>query len=134
MAFPPAGGWGGEGRQRSRPRCSLGAGELNGSAEPLQLGLSQAGNTVSVRAQGERSGADGSPEQGKVELDFIRFSLAGLMLLGCFLRGLVFVAWFLLAGKDNEWKVWILGWCWRRPAQQLVLVTSEAGCLSCAVF
>lgn len=75
------------------------------------------------------SRVDGSPEQGKVELDFIWVSLGGLMLAGGFLQGLAFVAWFLLVGEASKWKVWSSGWCWRRPAQELVLVTSEAGCL-----
>ena len=72
---------------------------------------------------------DGFPEQGKVELDSIWVSLEGLMVVGCFLQGLAFVAWFLLVGEASEWKVWSSGWWWRRPAQELVLATSEAGCL-----
>lgn len=78
----------------------------------------------------EVSGVDGSSEQGKVEQDFIWVFLQGFVLVGCFLQGVVFVAWFLLVGEASKWKVWSSDGCWRRPAQELVvLMTSEAGCL-----
>lgn len=53
-----------------------------------------------------------------------------LVFVGDLLQGLVFVVWFLLAGEAREWKVWSSGWQWKRAAQELVLVTSEAGRLA----
>lgn len=93
-------------------------------------GAELAGNTAS--AEPGLSGVDGSPEQGKVELDFIWVSLLSSVLVGCSLQGLAFVAWSLLLGEVSEWRVWSSGWCWRRPAQEPGHFGQSSPC--CAVF